>query len=417
MSRFSRFSRFSTRYHPYSHETLHHPYSHETLQHPYLDVTVNIKVENFYKNFLQSLKQEIKELRRILMEIPINEDLGIKDILLSITDIEKIFNTIEIIISKLKNFNNTKKKEVKLKEIIKIIEEKITEITKKFKIDPSLDSSKDLDPLLIVEKKNLNILLNELFEKILYILSLQDNVQDNVQERKVLLFMIIIYKLKELKSKISIRDKTRKRTEKDILKEFELIKINYGMVANIREFYIQAYRNVDDDILSLANKLNGLPIPISTEGLAEEVILMIYQNLIFQHYAFFLFKYLRYDNEKYTGIPAFPQLFKNSSDFDKAEPKSSNSIDAIFKEQKTVMSSLDKNYEKLYEEKLRHIAHLTGGRRRNTSKRNMDMDMNMKDIKELCKKNQIKLSRVVNDKRVVYKKKELITKLKRRKVI
>ena len=43
--------------------------------------------------------------------------------------------------------------------------------------------------------------------------------------------------------------------------------------------------------------------------------------------------------------------------------------------------------------------------------------MTMKDIKELCKANQIKLSRVVKDKRVVYKKKELITKLKRKKVI
>lgn len=43
--------------------------------------------------------------------------------------------------------------------------------------------------------------------------------------------------------------------------------------------------------------------------------------------------------------------------------------------------------------------------------------MTMEDVKELCKANQIKLSRVVNDKRVVYKKKELITKLKRKKVI
>ena len=43
--------------------------------------------------------------------------------------------------------------------------------------------------------------------------------------------------------------------------------------------------------------------------------------------------------------------------------------------------------------------------------------MTMKDIKELCKANQIKLSRVVKDKRVVYKKKELLTKLKRKKVI
>jgi len=43
--------------------------------------------------------------------------------------------------------------------------------------------------------------------------------------------------------------------------------------------------------------------------------------------------------------------------------------------------------------------------------------MTMKDIRELCKDNQIKLSRVVNDIRVVYKKRELLTKLKRKKVI
>ena len=43
--------------------------------------------------------------------------------------------------------------------------------------------------------------------------------------------------------------------------------------------------------------------------------------------------------------------------------------------------------------------------------------MTMKDVKELCKANQIKLSRVVNDKQVVYTKKELLTKLKRKKVI
>jgi hypothetical protein len=55
-----------------------------------------------------------------------------------------------------------------------------------------------------------------------------------------------------------------------------------------------------------------------------------------------------------------------------------------------------------------------GGRRRNQPKHT---DMTMKDIKELCKANQIKLSRVVDDKRVCYKKKELLTKLKRKKII
>jgi hypothetical protein len=55
-----------------------------------------------------------------------------------------------------------------------------------------------------------------------------------------------------------------------------------------------------------------------------------------------------------------------------------------------------------------------GGRRRNQPKH---ADMTMKDIKELCKANQIKLSRVIDDKRVCYKKKELLTKLKRKKII
>ena len=43
--------------------------------------------------------------------------------------------------------------------------------------------------------------------------------------------------------------------------------------------------------------------------------------------------------------------------------------------------------------------------------------MTMKDIKNICKANQIKLSRVVNDKQIVYKKKELLTKLKRKKIL
>jgi hypothetical protein len=62
---------------------------------------------------------------------------------------------------------------------------------------------------------------------------------------------------------------------------------------------------------------------------------------------------------------------------------------------------------------LNYVNH-AGGRRRNQPKHT---DMTMKDIKELCKANQIKLSRVIDDKRVCYKKKELLTKLKRKKII
>jgi len=70
---------------------------------------------------------------------------------------------------------------------------------------------------------------------------------------------------------------------------------------------------------------------------------------------------------------------------------------------------------KKIEDKLSDIERLNrisgGGRYHNNT------TMTMKDIREVCKDNQIKLSRVVNDIRVVYKKKELLTKLKRKKVI
>jgi hypothetical protein len=48
---------------------------------------------------------------------------------------------------------------------------------------------------------------------------------------------------------------------------------------------------------------------------------------------------------------------------------------------------------------------------------NYSNNTNMKNIKELYKANQIKLSRVVNNKRVAYAKKELLTKLKKKKII
>jgi hypothetical protein len=48
---------------------------------------------------------------------------------------------------------------------------------------------------------------------------------------------------------------------------------------------------------------------------------------------------------------------------------------------------------------------------------NYSNNINMKNIKELCKANQIKLSRVVNGMRIAYAKKELLTKLKKKKII
>jgi len=82
--------------------------------------------------------------------------------------------------------------------------------------------------------------------------------------------------------------------------------------------------------------------------------------------------------------------------------------------------------KRVEEEERKREEEKSGGSRRNkaTPKSNAKPkakpkheDMTMKDIKELCKVNQIKLSKVVEGERVVYKKKELITKLKRKKLL
>jgi hypothetical protein len=86
-------------------------------------------------------------------------------------------------------------------------------------------------------------------------------------------------------------------------------------------------------------------------------------------------------------------------------PFDSNYYNALF----------DINYKNSMQEHF-YFNHLEGGGRRNKSK-SKHTDMSMKDIKGLCKANQIKLSKTVNDARVVYTKNELITKLKRKKLL
>jgi hypothetical protein len=93
--------------------------------------------------------------------------------------------------------------------------------------------------------------------------------------------------------------------------------------------------------------------------------------------------------------------------------------------QNTPFIKLSKHqYYKDLEENYKQNSELKGGNRRNKAKpktkptpKAKPDDMNMKDVKDLCKANQIKLSKVVNEKRVRFTKKELLTKLKRKKLI
>jgi hypothetical protein len=63
-----------------------------------------------------------------------------------------------------------------------------------------------------------------------------------------------------------------------------------------------------------------------------------------------------------------------------------------------------------------HNDEIYGGRRK-PNKKPTNATMNMKDIKRLCKANQIKLSKTKDGIRIIYTKKELITKLKRKRIL
>jgi hypothetical protein len=65
------------------------------------------------------------------------------------------------------------------------------------------------------------------------------------------------------------------------------------------------------------------------------------------------------------------------------------------------------------EDYIKYIQNMDGGRRNQLK----HAEVKMKVIKGLCKANNIKLSRVIDGKRVPYNKKELLTKLKRKKII
>lgn len=78
----------------------------------------------------------------------------------------------------------------------------------------------------------------------------------------------------------------------------------------------------------------------------------------------------------------------------------------LSKEEITKLNKIDAFYYERY-----YIPHKHSGGRRG-----IKSNCVMKDIKELCKANKIKLSRIIDGKRVVYKMTELITKLKRKKI-
>jgi len=200
-------------------------------------------------------------------------------------------------------------------------------------------------------------------------LSASHSVQD-LEYKKALLLIIAMYKLKDviIKSAVlyKLRENKNKMPDKEYIEYLNTFFNSFEMqpyfrLLNIRGFYKDTLRGELNDKSYIA-------------------YLALYSK--------FLFEYATILNHK--GTDDLKNYLNSREEFIKEHLK----------------AKIDRNYYKKYSASPEH----SGGRRSKKSK------APLKAIKELCKANQIKLSRIIDGKRVVYKKSELITKLKRRKI-
>jgi hypothetical protein len=193
----------------------------------------------------------------------------------------------------------------------------------------------------------------------------------DINLKKTLLLLIIIIKLKELIIEPDILDE-KLRTKRTNMSERKYL-----------EYLRKFFDNIAKPYKNMLNIRNGY----TENGSLDDIDYL-------QRYSKFLVGYVKYAKyDRNTAIDARipPELFEYL-----------NTNENLFN------PKLNRNFYKQYYTTT-HSEH-SGGRRDIKSNRVM------KDIKELCKANQIKLSRIIDGKRVVYKKNELITKLKRKKI-
>jgi len=200
-------------------------------------------------------------------------------------------------------------------------------------------------------------------------LSASPSVQD-LEYKKALLLIIICYKLKEMIIKpddiLSKLLGNKEMSDKEYIEYINAFfnsfeKQPYFRLLNIRGFYKDTLRGELNDGSYIA-------------------YLALYSK--------FLFEYATIINTQ--GIDDLKYYLYKTEGFI----------------EKHLKANIYPNYYKQYYASPEH----SGGRRSKKSK------APLKAIKELCKANKIKLSRSIDGKRVVYKKSELITKLKRKKI-
>jgi hypothetical protein len=210
-------------------------------------------------------------------------------------------------------------------------------------------------------------------------ISLRDSPSvQNLEYKKALLLIIICYKLKEMIIKsddiLSKLLGNKEMSDKEYIEYLNAFfnsfeKQPYFRLLNIRGFYKDTLRGKLDDSIDDKSYIAYLAL-----------------------YSKFLFEYATIINTQ--GIDDLKYYLYKTEGFI----------------EKHLKANIYPNYYKQYYASPEH----SGGRRSKKSK--APLKASLKAIKELCKANQIKLSRIIDGKRVAYKKSELITKLKRRKI-
>jgi hypothetical protein len=183
--------------------------------------------------------------------------------------------------------------------------------------------------------------------------------------KRIVLLLIIIYKLKEIIIEPAILD--------DSLRPKRTNRRNEGEYLEYLRRFFDKIAKPYKDMLNIRNAYN-------TES--------IYDIEKLERYSKFLVGYANYAG------------FARNTLTDAIIP--SDFTEYIKKEYNTLNAKINRHHYKVYYAPLER----SGGKSKSKSNR----------IKELCKANQIKLSRIIDGKRVVYKMKELITKLKRKKI-
>jgi hypothetical protein len=185
--------------------------------------------------------------------------------------------------------------------------------------------------------------------------------------KRIVLLLIIIYKLKEIIIEPAILD--------DSLRPKRTNRRNEGEYLEYLRRFFDKIAKPYKDMLNIRNGYN-------TESIYD------IENL--ERYSKFLVGYANYAG------------FARNTLTDAIIP--SDFTEYIKKEYNTLNAKINRHHYKVYYAPLER----SGGKSKSKSQ--------SKRIKELCKANQIKLSRIIDGKRVVYKMKELITKLKRKKI-